>query len=203
MNFFKQLSETGIKDVTIEIKVAEDGRVTVLTSPKSIAKDKGLSTMKPLLLTGTLDELDAGYFKAVSEPLKKTSSFFKNVESYEANLENAKKETAEAKAEKDKEKTALTTLSKLISKLKTAADWLKNKDNIKKCIDDVLEINQENSAAKKAKKDLEVNIAKAQMGGGLFADDEIEESVEEIPTEEFSEDDDEEEDEYEDESEEE
>jgi PRTRC genetic system protein E len=182
MNFFTQLIETGIKDVTIEIKVADDGRVTVLTSPKSFAKDQALNRMKPLLLTGTTDELDSGYFTAIAKPLKKTSEFFNNVENYEANLEISQKETAAAKLEKDKEKNAQADLLKAIGKLKTPADWAKNKDFIKKKIDLVFESNSENVAAKKAKKDLELNIEKTLLGDGLFADNENQESVDEIPT---------------------
>lgn len=187
MNFFKQMSDIGIKDVTIEIKVAEDGRMTVLTSPKSIAKDKALNSIKPLLLTGTVEELDSGYFEAIEKPLKKTSKFFNNVESYEAKIEDAKKETAEAEAEKSKEKNAQTTLTSITAKLKTPADWLKNKDAITKAIQNLFEANPESAAAKKAKKDLDLNLAKEQMGGGLFAENTIEESVEEIPTVEIEE----------------
>ncbi|TDO68772.1 PRTRC genetic system protein E [Flavobacterium chryseum] len=188
MNFFTQLIETGIKDVTIEIKVADDGRVTVLTSPKTIAKDKGLNTMKPLLLTGTTEELDCGYFQAITKPLKKTSAFFNNVENYEANLESSKKETAEAKSAKENEKNAQSGLVKVLEKLKTPADWSKKRDAVKQAIEDLLEFNPDSSAAKKAKKDLEINLAKVQMGDGLFSENEIEESVEEIPTEELADD---------------
>lgn len=177
--FFKMLSEIGVKNVNIEIKTDEAGLISVLTSPKSTATDSALKSMTPLLLTGTPEELDAEYFSAVSNPLRETQKFFSNVESYEKSIEEAKAKTAQEKNKKeaekkakqeiiDKEKKAVAELVKFTETLKLASDWAKKQDKVKELIDAVLAVNESNAKAKATKKFMEIQIAKASMGDGLF-----------------------------------
>lgn len=101
MNFFKTLSETGIKDVVIQVKQDSTGAITVFVTPKTISEDSALKGLKPLHLTGTPEEIDAEFFGLVTTPLQKTQAVFNNVEAYEAQLQETSKATANKKAEKD------------------------------------------------------------------------------------------------------
>lgn len=101
MNFFKTLSETGIKDVVIQVKQDSTGAITVFVTPKTIAEDSALKGLKPLHLTGTPEEIDAEFFGLVTTPLQKTQAVFNNIEAFEAQLQEASKATADKKAEKD------------------------------------------------------------------------------------------------------
>lgn len=115
MNFFKTLSETGIKDVVIQVKQDSTGAITVFVTPKTISEDSALKGLKPLHLTGTPEEIDAEFFGLVTTPLQQTQTVFNNVEAFEAQLREASKATADKKAEKDaaakakKETTTTTT----------------------------------------------------------------------------------------------
>lgn len=101
MNFFKTLSETGIKDVVIQVKQDSTGAITVFVTPKTIAEDSALKGLKPLHLTATPEEMDINFFTLVATPLSQTQSIFNNVEAFEAQLREASKATADKKAEKD------------------------------------------------------------------------------------------------------
>lgn len=184
-NFFKQLSELGITGLGIEIKTSEDGLVSVVTSPRSVAKDQALKSLVPILLTGTPDEIDQHYFESISGPMKKTKEFFHNVEEYEKSVEVAKANTAAEKDRQDKEKNKKKLEKEAVKKLQEftekldAEGWLKNQTKVKSLVEDVFKINKSNSKAKATLDYMKIQIAKASLGGGLFQMDsnsQIEES---------------------------
>lgn len=195
MNFFKQLQLTGIKNVHIEVKYAEDGTITVAVTPKSTATDAALKSIRPLLITGSVDEMDSEFFGTVSGSLSQTQQMFNNVENYEADKTEAEKNTQEQKDKADKLKKAEEALKKIVG----AKEYKPGQDRKKvlKLAEDVLLIDPNNAAAKKAKND-----ALAQPAGSLFdmeGDDNTED--EETTADESEETEEEEEQEYEDEDE--
>lgn len=98
MEFFKKISELGVTNIDIKI-VEKNGSISVSFMPKSMAKDKALELIKPLMLTGTAEELDAEFFNIISEPVKKAAGIISNVESFEKTTEEADKNKAEKKTE--------------------------------------------------------------------------------------------------------
>lgn len=186
MNFFTQLSEIGIKDVTIEIKTAQDGRVSVVTTPKTVSQDKGLKTLKPLILTATAEELDEGYFKAIVVPLQKTADVFNNIESFEAQLAESNKNTEAAKKEKDAVKNKKEKLKKLennakkyVESLKNPKHWVQREEKLLEIINSIIEIESENKYVATLKKELENQKAKA-LSGSLFEETIVEEHIEPV-----------------------
>lgn len=110
MNFFKTLAGTGINDIVIQMKQDGQGQITVFVTPKSIAQDSALKTLKPIYVTGTPEEIDAEFFAIISAPLEETQKVFTNIESFEAQKAEALKATEDKKKEKEaKKKTAEKT----------------------------------------------------------------------------------------------
>lgn len=189
-NFFTELLKTGIKSATIEIKIADDGKMVVLTTPKTTAQDSGLKSIKPLIMTYTPEELDEGYFEAILIPLQKTSEVFNNVENYEAQLEEAKKNTdlankskSDEKNKKDKVKKLEDSAKKYIESLKEPRHWEQREEKVLNIISEILELDKENKYAAKIKKELADNKAKAGAVG-LFSEPAAEHIEPELPKEE-------------------
>lgn len=108
MNFFKQLSETGLLKVEINL-VVKDESMTAIITPHI----KGKNPL-PLTVTGTAEELDEGFFEVVTTPLKKAAGLISNVEEFEASLDETSTETkkAEEKTTATKEKAAAKATTK-------------------------------------------------------------------------------------------
>ena len=169
-NFFTTLMSTGLKHVVIEVKESEDGKLTVFITPKTIAKDAGLKLMKPLFLTAEAAMIDEKFFETVLTPLASTQQTFSNVESFEAQQQEAAKNTAKNKQEQDAKKKELDEkkkaedekkgkIQKLVDSIKKIVDAEdhnpnKDKDKVFKIADELLELNPENTYAKKVKEDL-------------------------------------------------
>jgi len=123
MNFFQSLSELGLKgDLRINITHTEDQRMVaslVLVPPKGAGESQ--KTVKPLLIRGTPEELDANFFPALATPLQSVSEFYCNAGDCMKALEPAKRKTLPAKPE-----TARTDAEKKTDKynaqMKTAND---------------------------------------------------------------------------------
>ena len=90
MNFFQQLYDQidGI-DVTMTIK-RKSGRLTISVLPKTAG------TISPAIITGTPEELEAGFFEAVSVPIETAKGLNVRLEQF-----NKSVETAEEKAKED------------------------------------------------------------------------------------------------------
>ncbi|TSD66364.1 hypothetical protein FFF34_002885 [Inquilinus sp. KBS0705] len=103
-NFFELLAGMQINgNLHLNINSAVNGNLTVslLMSPND-PKITGTNQLPPLLFKGTATELDEQFFSGIKEPVKQTTAFIANLESYQAALEKAKKT---AKPEKDKAAT--------------------------------------------------------------------------------------------------
>lgn len=172
-NFFTTLMSTGLKHVVLEIKDSEDGKITVFITPKTIAQDAALKTLKPLFITQTPEMIDEKFFEVVLKPLESIQETFTNVESFEAQKNEASKSTAKNKQEQDSKKkeqedkkTKIQKLTDGIKKIVDAEDHNPNKDKDKvfKLADELLELNPDNAYAKKVKDE----IIKKTESIGLF-----------------------------------
>jgi PRTRC genetic system protein E len=87
MKFFEQLKATG-KDVHLSIDIKEkNGKYTVMVLPK--ASDG--SRIQPIVVTGTSEELDEGFFKKVGPVLVDTCMQLMNVEEHKKSVSEAAK----------------------------------------------------------------------------------------------------------------
>lgn len=100
-----QMMTEGV-DLTIVIRKS-NGQLTVSTLPKSNGlKDEAQCHIVPLTVTGTPQELDAGFLQTVARPIQKASGLIANMAQFEAQADKAaanSKAAKEAKAKETKE----------------------------------------------------------------------------------------------------
>lgn len=90
-------------DLTIVIRKA-NGQLTVATLPKSNGlKDEAQNRIVPLTVTGTPQELDAGFLQTVTRPIQKASGLIANMVQFEAQADKAAANSKAAKEAKSKE----------------------------------------------------------------------------------------------------
>jgi PRTRC genetic system protein E len=99
-NFFQQLAGLGFKgNFLLNINQDETGVQTVSVVLK---KDKAIDGLPPMLFKATADELDEGFFEQLAQPVRQTAGLISNMESYQKELEKAKKNAKPDKAKAGK-----------------------------------------------------------------------------------------------------
>src|SRR3569833_829666 len=95
-NFFQQLAGLGFNgNFLLNINQDETGVQTVSVVLK---KDKAINGLPPMLYRATADELDEGFFEQLAQPVKQTAGLISNLESYQKELDKAKKNANPDKA---------------------------------------------------------------------------------------------------------
>ena len=90
-------------DLTIVIRKA-NGQLTVATLPKSNGlKDEAQNQIVPLTVTGTPQELDAGFLQTVTRPIQKAGGLIANMAQFEAQADKAAANSKAAREAKSKE----------------------------------------------------------------------------------------------------
>lgn len=129
MEFFKRLSEL-IDGYDLQIvlqKTRDTLSVSIFPKIKEAEKDKDkLSKIKPLVLSGTPEELDNGFFDAIEQPLAKTNGLFTNIAEFVEQIQEVK-DGIEKDAKKEAEKKTGAIAKKVVKKTekekpKTPAD---------------------------------------------------------------------------------
>jgi PRTRC genetic system protein E len=101
-NFFSQLNALQVEgDFTITIKAGTHNRmlVSVLLANEKVG-DTARKVIPPMILKGTIQELDEGFFNSISGPIQKTAALFVNMEAYAKAQEEAREQS---KMEQNKE----------------------------------------------------------------------------------------------------
>ncbi len=107
--FFTSISQmmTESVDLTLVIRKA-NGQLTVSTLPKANGlKDEAASHIIPLTLTGTPEEMDAGFLQHIMQPARKATGLISNMVEFEKQADKAaanSKAAKDAKAKESKEK---------------------------------------------------------------------------------------------------
>lgn len=104
-NFFTQLAALQVEgDWHIAIKAGTHNRmiVSVLFQNDKVG-DNARKLIPPMILKGTTEELDGGFFASIAQPVKQTASLFINMEQYAKAQEAAR---LNSKMEKDKQEAA-------------------------------------------------------------------------------------------------
>lgn len=107
MNFFQSLialQVAGDWKINIVKETADRLIVSVLFFNDTIG-DEARKKVPPILLKGTAEELDAGFFEAIAEPIKETAQLF-------TNMEHFLKESAQAKISSQMEKDNILKMGK-------------------------------------------------------------------------------------------
>jgi len=100
-NFFKNIAELNVPgNWKFTINADDKGLLTVSALFNAIKNDDNASkVVPPMLLRGTADELDEGFFDTIEKPVQEAAGLFHNMETYMKGLEEAKKQS---KMEQDK-----------------------------------------------------------------------------------------------------
>lgn len=99
-NFFQQIAGLGFNgNFLLNINQDETGVQTVSVVLK---KDKAIDGLPPMLFKATADELDEGFFEQLAQPVQQTAGLISNLESYQKELDKAKKNTKPDKAKAGK-----------------------------------------------------------------------------------------------------
>ncbi|MBS9768664.1 MAG: PRTRC system protein E [Flavobacteriaceae bacterium] len=125
-NFFNQIAQMDINgSLQINIQQNEDNTliVSVLVQNESCG-DKAKNLIPPLVLRGTSEELDNGFFENIVQPIEKTSALMVNMESYLKAQEQAKKQSAMEKEQAEKEQKAKSEKQKKFDKAIEKAEKL-------------------------------------------------------------------------------
>ncbi len=107
-NFFNQIAQMDINgNLQINIQKNEDNTLIVsILLQNDTCDDKAKNLIPPLVLRGTSEELDNGFFVNIVQPIEQTSSLMVNMETYLKAQEQAKKQSAMEKEQAEKEKKA-------------------------------------------------------------------------------------------------
>jgi len=100
-NFFEQLIALQVQG-NWKMTIQQDGErliVSILLVDDKIG-DEARKMIPPMILKGTAQEIDAGFFDSIKEPVQQTAVLFANMEHYLKQLDEAKAQSA---MEKDKE----------------------------------------------------------------------------------------------------
>lgn len=98
-----QMMTEGV-DLTMVIRKSAGG-LTVSLLPKSNGslKDEAQNHIVPLILSGTPQELDAGFLEAVARPVQKTCGLISNMQEFEKQADKAAASSKASKEQKNKE----------------------------------------------------------------------------------------------------
>jgi PRTRC genetic system protein E len=102
-NFFENIAGLNVPgNWKIAIHADAQGQFTVSALFNTEANgDNAHRLVPPMVLKGTAQELDEGFFEAIEQPVQQTAGLFRNMEAYLRSLEEAKKQS---QMEKDKNK---------------------------------------------------------------------------------------------------
>ncbi|MDT3401232.1 PRTRC system protein E [Mucilaginibacter terrae] len=104
-DFFKHLTQIAAPGIWKFTMQSDDNILFTVSALFSTAHggDAAAQLIPPMLLKGTAEELDAGFFKAITAPVQQTSALFANMEQYQKQQEAAQ---AASKEERDKKQKA-------------------------------------------------------------------------------------------------
>jgi PRTRC genetic system protein E len=99
-NFFQQIAGLGFTgNFLLNIHQDETGTQTVSVVLK---KEKAVDGLPPMLFKATADELDEGFFEQLAQPVRQTAGLITNLETYQKELDKAKKNAKPEKAKAGK-----------------------------------------------------------------------------------------------------
>lgn len=104
--FFTQVYQmmTGGVDLTMVIRKSTEGlTVSVLPKSNGSLKDEARNQIVPLTVSGTPQELDAGFLGTIARPVQKTSGLISNMEEFEKQADKAAANSKASKEQKNKE----------------------------------------------------------------------------------------------------
>lgn len=165
MEFFKLVAENLQEGQKINMTILKKGDklVASLMADTTGVKDKAVTELPPMVISGTPEEFEEGFANAF-KPLASTFSLMAEVKSYEDSVEEARKNTEMAKKAKEKladDKKKFADSLALAKKLKDEHKFKDAKSVLEKAI-------KMNGADSKKVTDLLAEISRESGEGSLF-----------------------------------
>lgn len=156
-------------DLTIVIRKA-NGQLTVSTLPKSNRlKDEAQNHIVPLTVTGTPQELDAGFLQAVTRPIQKACGLISNMAQFEAQADKAAASSKAAKEAKSKETKEEREKREKYEKLMKKADELVAAKNFREAVNALTQAKAHADASRLKEIEEKIKAATSEMNkGSLF-----------------------------------
>ena len=135
--FFNKLSQCLTHETSVILTVhSQDGILSVSVLPKTKGlKDEAKNHLKPIVLTGSAQELDDEFFDAITQPLQKASKMLAGMKQFETSLalvEAERKEAQEQRKSADKQAQVNNTkYDKLIARAGEQEDSEKYEEALK------------------------------------------------------------------------
>ncbi|WP_062053035.1 PRTRC system protein E [Aquimarina longa] len=163
-NFFNQIAQLNIEgNLQINIqKTAEHTQIVSVLLQNENCGDTAKNNIPPLILKGTADDLDNGFFENISQPLEQTSALMLNMEAYLKAQELAKKQSAMEKEKAEKEKKQTDAKEKKYQQAMSKTDKLEAEGDYRKAWTAVPEVNDfphHEEEIRKRKKELSAQFA--------------------------------------------
>ena len=109
-NFFATIAPfLGSMNLTLTVAKGSGDTVIVSLLPQPRIKDNAKDNVQPMVIRGTIEELDEEFFNAIKEPMTKVTGIVIEIESFEKGAEklaedNKAKDAIKAEAKKNKDK---------------------------------------------------------------------------------------------------
>jgi PRTRC genetic system protein E len=152
-NFFKNIAELNVPgNWKFTITADDKGLLTVSALFNALQNsDSASKIVPPMLLRGTADELDEGFFDTIEKPVQEAACLFHNMESYLKGLEEAKKQSKMEQDRKTQESKAkaLAKATEPNDGIEVSAEPKINKDEKRKNYEEAMKkIGELNDACK-------------------------------------------------------
>lgn len=125
-NFFTEITKMNLTgDLQLIVKQGADNNyiVSVLLQNEQCG-DNAKQLIPPMILKGTAQELDSGFFENISTPLQSVSGLMVNMEAFLKQMEETKRQSAMEKEKSDKEKKIREEKDKKYKEAMAKADEL-------------------------------------------------------------------------------
>jgi PRTRC genetic system protein E len=109
-NFFENIAVLNVPGnwkITIHTADNVDFTISALFTPLHCG-DNASKAIPPMLLKGTVDELNKGFFEAITAPVQETAGLYSNMENYLKEVEQARLASKQEQDRKAKEKATAT-----------------------------------------------------------------------------------------------
>lgn len=134
--FFTQINQMMSKGVDITLVIRKnEGNLTVATLPNTNGlKDEAQNHIVPLTISGTPEELDAGFFPALCQPIQKAAGLLTNMSQFEKQAELAAASSKAAKELKDKQAKEAKEKKEKFDKLMKKAEELETEHKLSEAL---------------------------------------------------------------------
>lgn len=141
-NFFKNIANLNVPgNWKFAITADDKGLLTVSALFNALQNgDSASKLVPPMVLRGTADELDEGFFDTIEQPVQEAAGLFHNMETYMKGMEEAKKQSKmeqDKKVQESKAK-ALAKTSEPKDGIEVSAEPKVNKEEKRKIYDEAM-----------------------------------------------------------------